>query len=77
MKRGEKVLEERESSQKLYLIKNHLDAHGIGCAVLGDHVAVNIGADRISGAGLASEVRRLKSFDEARQVIGCTCDELK
>jgi len=61
---------------ELQNVKAHLDAHGIGCAVVGDHVAIGVIWTMKTVAG---EVRRMERTErvstlaDACRVIGCLC----
>lgn len=61
---------------ELELIKNHVDGHGYGCAIVGDHVAIGVVwvSRTIGGEERRLETtERVQSFDEACGVIGCRC----
>ncbi len=61
---------------ELLKIKRHVDAHGLGCAIIGDHVAIGVvwTSKTIGGEERKREVtERVHSFDEACGVIGCGC----
>lgn len=57
-------------------IKRHVDGHGLGSAIVGDHVAIGV---MWTTRTLAGEVRnretieRAHSLDEACRIIGCSC----
>ena len=60
----------------LFQIKSHVDAHGVGCVIVNDHVAIGV---LWKTQTLGGEVRfletteRVRSLDEACGVIGCDC----
>lgn len=57
-------------------IKSHVDSHGVGCAIVGDHVAIGViwTSKTIEGEERILEtIERVRSFDEACCVIGCDC----
>lgn len=61
---------------ELYRIKQHIDAHGIGCAIRDDHVAVSM---HWTSHAIGGETRhlettaRVRSLEEACQTLGCGC----
>lgn len=57
-------------------IKRHLDAHEIGSAIIGDHVAIGVvwTTKTLDGRERKREfIERVHSFEEACGVIGCWC----
>lgn len=57
-------------------IKQHVDAHGVGCALFKDHVAISIAwrSETVDGAVRRMETtRRASSLNEACSILGCTC----
>lgn len=63
---------------ELLAIKQHVDAHGVGCAIIGDHVAIDVvwTSRTIQGEVRRRETtERVQSFEEAARVIGCRCAE--
>ncbi len=57
-------------------IKRHVDEMGVGCVVVGDHVAIYQTriTRRADGALQHSEtVQRVRSMQEACSVLGCDC----
>jgi hypothetical protein len=61
---------------ELQTVKSHLDAHGVGCAVVGDHVAIGViwTTRTISGEERRIErTERVSTLDDACRVIGCSC----
>lgn len=58
-------------------IKDYVDAHGVGCAIVDNHVAIDIvwTTRTIGGAERRREMtERVTSFEEAARVLGCQCD---
>ena len=65
---------------ELFRIKDHVDAHGVGCAVVKDHVAISVlwKTKTLSGEEQRLETtRRVTSFKEACCAIGCRCCQEK
>jgi hypothetical protein len=61
---------------ELAKIKNHVDAHGVGCAIVDDHVVIDVvwTSRTISGAERRREMtERVTSLEEAARVLGCRC----
>lgn len=61
---------------RLREIKRHIDAHGVGCAIVGDHVAIDVvwTSRTIVGEERRREItERVQSLEEAARVIGCRC----
>ncbi|MFZ5616620.1 MAG: hypothetical protein ACOZAA_04775 [Pseudomonadota bacterium] len=61
---------------ELEAIKRHADAHDVGSAIIGDHVAIGVmwTSHTISGEERRRETtERVQSFREACGVIGCRC----
>ncbi len=61
---------------QLMEIKRHIDGHGLGCAVIGDHVAIGVvwTSKTIAGEERRREtIERVQSFEAACGVIGCQC----
>lgn len=59
-------------------IKEHLDGHGVGCAVFRDHVAISIAwrSEGIDGLERRMETtKRASSLTEACAIVGCHCLE--
>lgn len=57
-------------------VKSHLDAHGVGCAVIGEEVAVGViwTTRTVAGAERREErIMRVKTLAEACHAIGCGC----
>ena len=55
-----------------------MDAYGVGCAVVKDHVAISIAwrSERIDGKELCMETtRRASSMREACSIVGCRCPD--
>ena len=59
----------------LLMIKSHLDAHGVGCAVIGDHIAIGLMRDKLSPGRPCERIMRVKSLGEACGAIGCGCEK--
>ncbi|MEE2690949.1 MAG: hypothetical protein VX640_05330 [Pseudomonadota bacterium] len=60
----------------LLRIKSHVDAHGVGCVIVNDHVAIGVlwKSRTIGGEErLLERIERVRSLDEACCVIGCDC----
>ena len=60
----------------LQTIKRHLDAHGLGSAIVGDHVAIGVvwTAKALDGGERKREIiERAHSLEEACGIIGCRC----
>ena len=59
-------------------IKQHMDAHGVGCVVVEDHVAISIAW---ASKGVDGKERRMEttcrasSLSEACSIVGCHCHE--
>ncbi len=61
----------------LVTIKRHVDAHGFGSAIVGDHVAIGVvwTTHMLDGRERKREIiERVHSFEEACGVIGCRCE---
>jgi len=61
---------------ELERIKSHVDAHGVGCAVVKDHVAISIAwmSKMIDGRERRMETTlRATSLGEACAILGCPC----
>lgn len=61
---------------ELERIKSHIDAHGVGCVVVKDHVAISIVwmSKMIDGRERRMETtHRAASLDEACAILGCPC----
>jgi hypothetical protein len=57
-------------------VKAHLDAHGVGCAVIGDQVAIGViwTTRTISGEERREErILRVSTLADACDAIGCAC----
>ena len=57
-------------------IKRHVDGHGLGSAIVGDHVAIGVVWTTKTLAGeirKRESIERAHSLDEARRIIGCAC----
>jgi hypothetical protein len=57
-------------------VKSHLDAHGVGCAVIGEEVAIGViwTTRTVSGAERSEErIMRVKTLADACRAIGCGC----
>ena len=65
------MLEEARDLSLLAAIKDHIDAHGYGSAIIDDHVAIGL-SGKGNGTGV-EKIVRVKSLDEARCAIGCCC----
>lgn len=64
---------DRQLPPHLLDIKSHLDSHGLGCVIVDDHVAVGV-CEKCGEDGRVIEgIKRVKSFDESRRIIGCRC----
>jgi len=60
----------------LELIKRHVDGHGFGSAIIGDHVAIGVvwTTKTLSGEERKREfIERAHSFEESCGIIGCGC----
>ncbi len=66
--------EDRQLPPNLLSIKSHFDSHGYGSAIVEDHVAIGVCEKCGADGGERQAIRRVKSFDESRQIIGCQCD---
>ena len=69
------MFEDNQDPLRLLKIKSHIGFHGFGCAIVDDHVAIELGEKTESGDCACGGVRRVKSFDEACAVIGCRCGD--
>lgn len=58
----------------LLMIKSHLDARGVGCAIIGDHIAIGLMRDTFSPGRPCEKIMRVKSLGEAYGAIGCGCE---
>lgn len=61
---------------ELTRIKRHLDRHDIAGVIVEDYVAINMvwTSRTVSGVTRQREyIERVRTLDEARQVIGCDC----
>ena len=59
-------------------IKQHMDAHGVGCVVVKDHVAISIAwrSNTVDGEERRMETtRRASSMREACSIVGCHCPD--
>lgn len=65
------MLEEARRVAPLEAIKHHLDSHGVGSAIMNDHVAIGLGGGGSPGA--FEKIVRVRSLDEARCLVGCCC----
>lgn len=66
---------DRDDSWRLQFIKSHVDFHGIGCAIVDDHVVIGLeGANADEPRGC---IRRVRSYEEACQAIGCRCRDVE
>lgn len=57
-------------------IKRHVDGHGLGSVVVGDHVAIGVvwTTKTLAGEERKREIiERAHSLDEACRIIGCAC----
>ena len=62
--------------KNLERIKQHVDAHGVGCVVVKDHVAISIAwrSESVNGEERRMETtRRASSLKEACSIVGCRC----
>ncbi len=62
--------------RELEAIKHHVDGHGLGCAIVEDHVAIGVvwTTRTIGGEERRRElIERARSFEEAVSIIGCCC----
>ena len=59
----------------LLMIKSHLDAHGVGCAIIKDHIAIGLMRDKVRPGAPCEKIMRVKSFGEACGAIGCGCEK--
>ncbi len=60
----------------LETIKNHVDAHGFGSVIVGDHVAIGVvwTTRTLDGRERRREIiERATSLEEACGVMGCGC----
>ncbi|WP_428410258.1 hypothetical protein [Hyphococcus sp.] len=67
--------DESRGLSNLLMIKSHLDSHGIGCAVMKDHIAIGAMRDDHSPGCPCEKITRVTSFREACGAIGCGCDK--
>lgn len=61
----------------LQTIKHHVDEHGLGSAIVGDHVAIGVvwTTRTLDGRERKREIiERARSLEEACGIIGCRCD---
>lgn len=61
---------------ELQSVKDHLDSHGVGCAVVGDHVAIGVIWTMKTVAGeerRMERTERVSTLLDACRVIGCGC----
>ncbi|WDI30187.1 hypothetical protein PUV54_09465 [Hyphococcus flavus] len=65
--------ESRQLPPNLLSIKNHIDSHGLGCVIMDDHVAVGVCEQCGEDGRIKEGIRRVRTFDEARLIIGCRC----
>ncbi|PQA87027.1 hypothetical protein [Hyphococcus luteus] len=65
------MFEEPRDVSLLAEIKDHLDAHGFGSAIIEDHVAIGLSNSALSPGGRTENIVRVKSLDEARCAVGC------
>ena len=59
-------------------IKQYMDAHGVGCAVVKDHVAISIEwrSEAVNGEERRMEtIQRTSSMREACSIVGCRCPD--
>ncbi|MAW81878.1 MAG: hypothetical protein CMI63_16710 [Parvularcula sp.] len=63
------------NSSNLLMIKSHLDRHGVGCAVMKDHIAIGAMRDDLSPGGPCEKIMRVRSLGEACGAIGCGCEK--
>ncbi|MEK7266295.1 MAG: hypothetical protein AAB227_09375 [Pseudomonadota bacterium] len=62
---------------ELQIIKRHVDAHGFGSAIVGDHVAIDVVWTRKTLDGKVRKreiIERAHSLEEAYGIIGCRCE---
>lgn len=60
----------------LELIKRHVDGHGFGSAIIGDHVAIGVVWTTLTLDGRERKrefIERAHSFEESCGIIGCRC----
>ncbi len=67
------MFDESRDVSLLAEIKDHLDAHGVGSAIIEDHVAIGLSNTALSPGGRSGKIVRVKSLDEARCAVGCCC----
>lgn len=63
---------------ELLQIKAHVDAHGVGCAIVDDHVVIDVlwVSRTIRGEERRREMtERVRTFEEACGVLGCKCGD--
>lgn len=65
--------EDRQLPAHLLDIKSHIDSHGFGCAIMTDHVAINICKICGENGQVIEGIKRIRSLDESRQMFGCRC----
>ena len=61
---------------QLLEIRGHVDAHGLRCAIVGDHVAIGVvwTTRTIAGEERRREtIERVKALEAGGGVIGCAC----
>ena len=61
---------------ELFRIKRHVDGHGIGCAIRGDHVAIGLLWTSRALDGRLRHIEttaRVRTIDEAIAAVGCGC----
>ncbi|GJL92970.1 MAG: hypothetical protein DHS20C04_26290 [Hyphococcus sp.] len=61
----------------LLKIKSHLDSHGVGCAIIGDHIAIGLWQAKPSPGCPREKITRVRSLVDACDAIGCDCDRLE
>ena len=67
------MFEDSRGASLLAEIKDHVDSHGFGSAIIEDHVAIGLSDKAFSSGGRREKIVRVKSLDEARCAIGCCC----
>jgi len=61
----------------LHLIKRHVDKHGFGSVIVGDHVAIDVvwTMKTLDGRERKREIiERAYSMEDAVSIIGCRCE---
>ncbi|OFX00197.1 MAG: hypothetical protein A3E78_06370 [Alphaproteobacteria bacterium RIFCSPHIGHO2_12_FULL_63_12] len=62
---------------ELQTIKHHVDEHGLGSAIVGDHVAIGVvwTTKTLDGRVRKREIiERAYSMEDAVSIIGCRCE---